>query len=911
MSSQTDTIGTRIGTRIGTCIEVNGRTYRLPAQPTVVVCIDGCEYDYLEAAVAAGVAPFIGTIMKTGTALRGDCVIPSFTNPNNLSIVCGAPPSVHGICGNYFWDPVANGGAGAEVMMNDPVCLRAGTLLAAAADAGAAVAVVTAKDKLRRLLGWRMAGICFSAEKADAATREDNGIGDVPEQVGLPVPDVYSAALSEFVFAAGVRLAQTRRLDLMYLSTSDYVQHKCAPGTEGANAFYAMMDRYLAQLDALGWVIALTADHGMNAKHDPRTGEPNVIYLQNLLDAWLGAGRARVILPITDPYVVHHGALGSFATIYLPAGADVPGVIARLAALDGVELVLPNDAACERFALPNDRVGDIVVIGRRDVVLGTRRDAHDLSGLTVPLRSHGGLSEQQVPLLFNRRLRTRRGPAAAQFRCIRPRPEPRGDSMSTAVTDHPAFRAETLRLAGERATRARTLDVFDPYSGLRVGTVPMASVDDVRAAFAYAGAYEAKLTRYERAQILERAAALLRERAEAAADLISLESGLSRQDARYEIGRVSDVLKFASIETLRDDSQSFSCDLTPHGRKRRVFSQREPLAGAIVAITPFNHPMNQVAHKIAPAIATNNRVLLKPSEKVPLSAFMLADILYEAGLPEPMLQVLTGDPREIGDALITHPLAELVTFTGGVAIGKYIAAKAGYRRLVLELGGNDPLIVLDDADLDRAAALAVQGSYKNSGQRCTAVKRMLVQKSVAAGFTERVVELTRAWTYGDPFDASNQMGTVIDEAAARLFEARVNEAVAQGARLLGGNQRRGALYAPTVLDRVDPAMTLVREETFGPVSPVITFDSLDDAIRISNGTAFGLSSGVCTNRQDAITRLVNELRVGTVNVWEVPGYRIEMTPFGGIKDSGLGYKEGVQEAMKSFTNLKTFSLPWE
>lgn len=373
---------------------------------------------------------------------------------------------------------------------------------------------------------------------------------------------------------------------------------------------------------------------------------------------------------------------------------------------------------------------------------------------------------------------------------------------------------------------------------------------------------------------------------------------------------MADVFKFAAMEALRDDAQSYSCDLTPHGAARRVFTQRQPLDGVIVAITPFNHPMNQVAHKIAPAIATNNRVILKPSEKVPLSALYLADVLYEAGLPPPMLQVLTGDPGEIADELLTHPDAALITFTGGVAIGKHIAARAGYRRIVLELGGNDPLIVLDDADLERAATLAAQGSYKNSGQRCTAVKRILVQQNVAPRFTDLLVEKTRAWTHGDPFDPANRMGTVIDEAAATLFESRVNQAIAQGARLLTGNTRRGALYAPTVLDRVDPAMTLVREETFGPVSPIITFDTLDDAIRISNGTAFGLSSGVCTNQADAIVRFVNELKVGTVNVWEVPGYRLELTPFGGIKDSGLGYKEGVQEAMKSFTNLKTFSLPW-
>jgi phosphonoacetate hydrolase len=388
-------------------IDVNGRKYRteqLAAHPLAVVCVDGCEWDYLEQAVAAGVAPFIGRMLREGTAARADCVIPSFTNPNNLSIVCGVSPAVHGICGNYFWDTHANKGEGAAVMMNDPAYLRAGTILAAAANAGARVAVVTAKDKLRRLLGWQLKGICFSAEKADVVTLEDNGITDALKLVGMPVPDVYSAELSEFVFAAGVRLAERGDVDLMYLSTTDYVQHKCAPGSAGANAFYAMMDGYLARLDALGWTAGLTADHGMNAKHDAQTGEPNVIYLQDVLDAWLGAHSARVILPITDPYVVHHGALGSFATVYLPFGVDIAAMIKRIGEIDGIELALDNAAAGERFELPRDRIGDIVVISRRDVVLGTRRDEHDLSGLTVPLRSHGGISEQTVPLVLNRRV---------------------------------------------------------------------------------------------------------------------------------------------------------------------------------------------------------------------------------------------------------------------------------------------------------------------------------------------------------------------------------------------------------------------------------------------------------------------------------------------------------------------------
>ena len=454
------------------------------------------------------------------------------------------------------------------------------------------------------------------------------------------------------------------------------------------------------------------------------------------------------------------------------------------------------------------------------------------------------------------------------------------------------------------------IEVRNPFTRELVGTVPRATVAEVRSAFAAAHAYKASLSRFERANILNKAAALVRARTAEIAGLITAESGLCLKDSTYEAGRVADVLIFGANECLRDDGQIFSCDITPHGRKRRVYTQRDPLLGVISAITPFNHPMNQVAHKVVPSIATNNRMVLKPSEKVPLSAIRLAEMLYEAGLPREMLTIITGEPREIADELITNPHVDLVTFTGGVAIGKYIASKAGYRRMVLELGGNDPIIVMDDADLDEASTLAVQGSYKNSGQRCTAVKRMLVHKDVLQRFTDLVVDKTKAWTYGDPRDPKMEMGTVIDEAAARLFEARVDEAVAQGARLLSGHRREGALYSPTVIGNVTPQMTVVREETFGPVSPIIAFSNLDEAIAISNGTAYGLSSAVCTNRLDVITRLVNELHVGTVNVREVPGYRLELTPFGGIKDSGLGYKEGVQEAMKSFTNQKTYSMPW-
>ncbi len=380
-------------------ISVNNRSYRLPTHPTVVVCVDGCEPDYIAQAVAHGRMPWLKSVLAQGTALTADCVIPSFTNPNNLSIVTGAPPSVHGICGNYLYDTASN----TEVMMNDPKWLRAPSILAALADAGRSVAVVTAKDKLRKLLGHKMNGVCFSAEKADEATHEENGISGVVDLVGMDVPSVYSAQLSEFVFAAGVKLMQrlSTRPDVMYLSTTDYVQHKHAPGTDGADAFYQMMDGYLGQLDAMGCVIALTADHGMNAK-TRMDAQPDVIYLQDVLDDWLGVAKARVILPITDPYVVHHGALGSFATVYLPSDTDTRALIERIAALRGVELVLDRAAAAERFELPADRIGDLVVVSERFTVIGTSQSRHDLSALDAPLRSHGGISEQRVPLILNR-----------------------------------------------------------------------------------------------------------------------------------------------------------------------------------------------------------------------------------------------------------------------------------------------------------------------------------------------------------------------------------------------------------------------------------------------------------------------------------------------------------------------------
>lgn len=386
-----------MATRRAGSVTVNGRSYRWPDRPLVVMCIDGCEPDYVRRAIAAGAMPYLASALPGGTERLADCVVPSFTNPNNLSIVTGVPPSAHGICGNYFFDREA----GAEVMMNDPRYLRCGTILAAFAREGARVAVVTAKDKLRRLLGHQMSGICFSAEKADETTALEHGIVDGLGLVGMPLPSVYSAELSEFVFAAGVRLLESTRPDIMYLSTTDYVQHKHAPGSAEANEFYGMMDGYLAKLAGLGATLAITADHGMNAKTDA-SGRPRVIYLQDVLDEWLGAAQARVILPITDPYVVHHGALGSFATVYLPAGADAERLRERVAGLPGMEVVLGREAACRRFELPPDRVGDLVAVSERHVVVGTSEGRHDLSGLDAPLRSHGGISEQTVPLLLSR-----------------------------------------------------------------------------------------------------------------------------------------------------------------------------------------------------------------------------------------------------------------------------------------------------------------------------------------------------------------------------------------------------------------------------------------------------------------------------------------------------------------------------
>ena len=483
----------------------------------------------------------------------------------------------------------------------------------------------------------------------------------------------------------------------------------------------------------------------------------------------------------------------------------------------------------------------------------------------------------------------------------------------TALRLRPQLRHEPMRIAGRKVDADGVIEVRYPYTGEVVGTVPAGRREHARQAFEAAAGYRSKLTRYERQQILFRAADAIVARKDELSDLITLELGISKKDSLYEVGRAYDVFTLAGQMAIQDDGEAYSCDLTPHGKARRIFTLREPLT-AISAITPFNHPLNMVAHKIAPAIATNNCVVCKQTELTPMTALLLADILYEAGLPPQMFSVVTGWPTEIGPEMIENPAVELVTFTGSVAVGKMIAERAGYRRTVLELGGNDPLIVLSDLsddDLAKAADLAVAGAVKNSGQRCTAVKRILAQESVADRLVPMILERAKKIRFGDPMDPETDLGTVVDEKAAALFERRVHAAAEMAAEILYDPGRQGALLPPIVVDRVPADAELVREETFGPIVPIIRVPDDDAAtIAISNSTAFGLSSGVCTNDWRRMQTYIAGLKVGTVNIWEVPGYRTEMSPFGGIKDSGLGYKEGVVEAMKSYTNVKTFSLPW-
>ncbi len=475
------------------------------------------------------------------------------------------------------------------------------------------------------------------------------------------------------------------------------------------------------------------------------------------------------------------------------------------------------------------------------------------------------------------------------------------------------IRVEGMRIGGEKVFASGVIEVRYPFTNEVIGTVPAGTREHAARAFEIAAGYKPSLTRYQRQQILFRTAALIGERRDAIARLITLELGISLQHARYETVRAQDVFMLAGQMSILDDGQIFSCDITANGKERKIFTKREPV-GVISAITPFNHPLNMVSHKIAPAIATNNCVVCKPTELTPLTAILLANLLYEAGLPPQMFQIVTGWPDDIGEEMIVNDHIAVITFTGGVKVGKMIANKAGYKRAALELGGNDPLIVLNDlseTDLARAAQIAVAGATGNSGQRCTAIKRILVQESVADRLVPMILERAKAIRFGDPMDPATELGCVVHEHAAATFEQRVHDAERQGAKVLYNPGRQGALLPPIVVDHVPHASELVFEETFGPIIPIVRVPDNDlQVMEISNSTPFGLSAGVCTNRLDRMTAYVEGLNVGTVNIWEQPGYRIEMSPFGGIKDSGNGVKEGVSEAMKFFTNVKTWSLPW-
>ncbi|HEV2009570.1 MAG TPA: aldehyde dehydrogenase family protein [Candidatus Limnocylindria bacterium] len=464
-------------------------------------------------------------------------------------------------------------------------------------------------------------------------------------------------------------------------------------------------------------------------------------------------------------------------------------------------------------------------------------------------------------------------------------------------------------LIGERAVWGdASLQIRYPYTGAVIGTVPALTRADVVGALEAARDTTFELSRHERSRVLFAIAERLEKDAEPFARLISWESGLSLKDTTYEVRRAQDVFRFSAMEALRDEGQVFACDTSANGKRRRGYTVREPLR-LVSAITPFNHPLNQVAHKVAPSIATNNTMVLKPSSRTPLSALALALLMREAGLPDGMITMVTGAAEEIGPILWTHPDVELVSLTGGTEIGKRIAREMGFKRAILELGGNDPLIVLRDADLDEAARLAVYGAFKNSGQRCTAVKRIIVEEPVADAFVARLVEATARLVVGDPMDPRTDIGTVIGEDDAVEFERRLRSAVAAGAVVQYGGGRAGAQITPTVVDHVRQEMELVSCETFGPYAPVIRVPDLDAAIAVANGTEFGLSSGVVTNDLRAINRCIRELRCGTINVREVPGYRTELTPFGGTKDSGLGVKEGVLEAMRAMTFTKLYTLP--
>jgi aldehyde dehydrogenase (NAD+) len=463
---------------------------------------------------------------------------------------------------------------------------------------------------------------------------------------------------------------------------------------------------------------------------------------------------------------------------------------------------------------------------------------------------------------------------------------------------------------GKQKSGSDWVEIRNPYTGELAGRVASASVEQAERVMERTREAKIRLSRHERYQILNKLAEKLRENLEEISHLITSESGLCLQDTSHEVNRAVDVLRFAAIRSLEDDSEIFPCDVSDHGRSRRIYTMREPF-NLIAAITPFNHPLNQVVHKIAPAIATNNTVVLKPSIRTPITAFYFAQLCLDSGLPTNMLNVVCGKNHEISKTLVKSDLVDLISYTGGSEVGKKIASMAGYKRLILELGGGSAMLVLEDAEVEQAVDIAMAGIFKNGGQRCSAIRRLVVHDSLAGDFAGQLADKVSDITYGDPFDPDIQMGTVINEEAAKRIEGRVQNAIDQGAELLTGHKREGALYSPTVLDFVKNDYELVNCETFGPVAPIIRFETLDEAIVIANDNPYGLTGAVVSNHWPSIQRVISELETGTVNVNIEPSYRLEWSPFGGVKDSGLGDKEGVIEAMKGMTRVKTYSLPWD
>jgi phosphonoacetaldehyde dehydrogenase len=465
-------------------------------------------------------------------------------------------------------------------------------------------------------------------------------------------------------------------------------------------------------------------------------------------------------------------------------------------------------------------------------------------------------------------------------------------------------------VGGTTLKEAGKISVHNPYTGALVGCVSAVDAETAIEAVNTFRAYRGALSRHERYTILDRMSRQLEERAVEVSRLITDESGLSLQDTMYEVKRACDVLRFSAIASLEDDSQVFPCDVSSSVKPRRIYTSRQPL-GLVLAITPFNHPLNQVVHKVAPAIAAGAKVLLKPSQLTPLAGYFLVELAISCGLPPEMIGVVSGLSTDVAEKLVTHSAVEMVTFTGSTHVGKHIASAAAYKRIVLELGGSSAMLVLADADVAQAVDLACEGTFKNSGQRCTAIRRILVHQSLADKFAALLAQKATGIAVGDPYNPANLMGTVISEQSAIAIEQRVNESIAQGALLLAGHCREGAVYAPTVLDRVTNQMPIAACETFGPVAPILRFETLDEAITIANDTEFGLSGAVVSDHWPSIQKVISGLDTGTINVNEIPGFRLEWSPFGGIKSSGLGYKEGVIEATRSMTYVKTYSLPWE